>query len=267
MRRFWAGLLLLLLAGAAVARPLDYFSPAALHSLLLEIKPLLEHETRHPLVLPAIETCDVETMTRMLAKEITPQIALQVKDPKLAAANAHEAAVGMSRNILGKYTLQGHRVLIVPYNYDSLLDVFISKGPQLDPHRLMKVVVTHELVHAQDEQLYHACSHVAQLKTPTQLEIWNALLEGHAQSVTHRIFLHLSQKALFDAFVDRVMSPPAGGAASEYYKSYRFAYIDGMAFFDYLSAHDARPDLAARVFAHPPTSRDEILHPATYKIP
>ncbi|HEY4001713.1 MAG TPA: hypothetical protein VGO93_22750 [Candidatus Xenobia bacterium] len=273
MRRFVIfGLLLALMVSVAQAAPnkFDFFSADSLADVGRRIRPLIEAETgRKYKVFPPIMPCTEQQMRTILAEELLPQLRLESKYAAKADSVAKETAAAMAPHILGKYTMKLHQVLVVPSNYETMLDVFVLQG-SIDPRQLMRVVLTHELVHAQDQELYGIVGHVAKLKNPNQVKIWNALIEGHAQSVTRRVFAHLGQLKLFQDFCDRVQPPVPPGAPKEavaYYHSLSFAYVDGMKFFDALHKAGTRGDEAGYIFSHPPTSIDQIEHPETYHLP
>lgn len=259
-------LLVLCLAAPLWASPqdADFFSASHLQKLGGELMPLIERETGHRFHHPVpIQTCTSEEMVDLLTQELEPQMTIL----HLHRADAHEAAQDLTPNLLGKYTVHGDRVMIPAANFDSMMDLFILQG-SVDPRLLLRVVLVHELVHAQDEQLYHAVTHVDSLRTSDQLKVWNALLEGHAQSVTHRIFTRLHQEKLFLAFVQRVLPAPAKGSPKAFIAAYHtlaFSYVDGMRFFDALHKPNTR-DEAGAIFAHPPASADAIEHPKAYRI-
>lgn len=248
MRRL-ALLLLLLVLGlpASAAGP-------SLQELLDRSAPLIEAELGATFAQrPTLREATREELAAVLAAEFLPQVRVQLPNgPEEEVQRAVASTSDLySRILIGKYDAAAHAIYLVPEN-----------RPRED---LLRATVLHELVHALDEQEVGAFSGIAGLQTRAELEIWNALVEGHAQYVTRRVLAAAGEEAAFEAFEDHITRTPPGMPEGDRYlfgllsHSFRFAYVDGRRFFEGLPREHHR-----EVFLSPPTSKSEILHPEQY---
>lgn len=221
---------------------------------------------------PEFALSTAEAVQDLLVDEIIPQFRVQLAGA--SEAEIREGARGMAHSyalmVLGKFATKDRKIHVIAPNFKTQAEVM--KNPRIHSVDFLRVVVLHELVHALDEQKYRASSRIEELKTLTELEIWNALLEGHAQYVTHTVLRSSQEGGLFGEFEKVMLSPPPGADESMKWllaqstQFMRFAYFDGKTFFDGL-ARSGRESFVEDVFKNPPKSKAVILKPETYYAP
>lgn len=244
-------LLLLLLVLALPARAAEL----PLQELLDRSVPLVEAELGATLVRrPTIREATREELAAVLTAEFAPQVRSQLPgapDEEVARVAAEMGQL-YSGVLIGKYDPTG-AILIVRENLEAL------GGPQ---EALLRATVVHEVVHALDDQEVGVFQ---DLGSRDDLEVWNALAEGHAQYVTRRVLAAAGEEDVFTAFEEHITRMPEGLGAGERYilglmsHSFRFAYVDGRHFFERLPREYHR-----EVFVTPPASKSQILHPEQY---
>lgn len=263
-------LLLWLFVPTASAQDAPLITDAKLHKLARELAPLVEAETGVKFDKPpVIRTCTRQEVARILVGELRPQLEII-----LAGGTAEQReqatkqyAAQMANFMLGKYAVTARALLVLPENFAAQAKLY--KNPAVNSWDFVRVVVLHELVHYNDELAHRAFSRIATLKTAEQIEVWNAVVEGHAQFATSRILARLQQTPLFERFVKHMFAMPPG--LSEVQKlqveravsKLRFAYGDGYRFFLALSKA-GKPNFIKDVFGRPPTSKTVIMHPERY---
>ena len=245
----------------------------ALDGLLKELRPLVEKETgRQFSKAPTAELADVAAVRKMLMGELEEQMHVllpDADDDDIATATKQQASF-MADILLGKYGVGAGKILVLADNFPKLAKA--AKNPRILSRDWVRVTILHELVHALDQDAYKAFDDIKTRKTADELEALNAVIEGHAQHVTHRILAGLHEEELFEAFKKQILAPPADSDEALKYlasvgtRSLKFAYIDGEAFMEGLSK-EGHASYVEDLFAKPPASKSVILKPATYYKP
>lgn len=221
---------------------------------------------------PLVRISTRAEVEKALVEELIPQ--MKVLAPEATPDEAREAARQAARThgeiLIGKFAWKDRVVHVIPSTLERLAEKL--SRPEIRDVRTLRVVITHELVHALDQQAFDAIRRLGQVKTSTELEILNALIEGHAQHVTRLIYEKAGELADFEAFEKLILAGPASMSEGEKYfaeiltASVRFAYIDGRSFFDVLSK-SGRPGYVADAFATPPATKNEIHRPEGFYEP
>lgn len=224
-----------------------------------EVKPKVRIGTRKELV-------------EILSRELKLQFGALYPNlsPEERAAVARETAENRSLSLVAKFAAGSGEILVLPGTMEWLARKL--KVPRLLSAELTGLILVHEHVHALDEQRFGAVKRIAKLRTPEEVEIWNAILEGHAQHVTRRIYLGEGKEDLFREYEEMILKIPPGllegekHLASIVLASFKFSYVDGRKFFDAL-AKERKETYESDVFAAPPKSKAVILNPETYYHP
>lgn len=262
--------LLLLLANLAVQEEKPLFTQDDLLEILREAIPAVERATgrkfREPVWIRVSTRKEVE---RALADELVPQMAVlePEADPGQAPESARKYATLYGEILIAKYAWKHGTIHLVPETFHKLAKVL--EQPSLLDRAVLRVIVTHELVHALDAQEFGLFKSLGDVKSVTELEIRNALSEGHAQHVARRVFEATGELAAFEAYEKVILAgPPSLGETERYLAgvmtaSLRLAYLDGRAFFDALRK-SGPPTYVEDVFRNPPASKNVILKPERY---
>lgn len=217
---------------------------------------------------PTIKHSKRDEVQAILIKELLPQMGLIVPDLKGEGLTqfTREQAQLYVRFLMAKYEPGADCIHILPPP-----EILAKETPEQAAGTL-RVVVTHELVHALDQQTLKVFDRIAGCKTATDLEILNALLEGHAQHLARRIFVDRKEEKVFDHYESLILAgPPDLGEAEKLVnavmtQSVKFSYIDGRAFFDGL-VKSGKAGYVADAFAKPPAEKNGVLHPERFYAP
>jgi hypothetical protein len=192
-----------------------------LRELEASVPPIVERATGKKFAkLPALGVAKRDEVVSVLAEELVPQLKLQypVLGDETIRGEAKSMARQYARILLAKYSAKHHRIYVLPDTFRELAKRF--GRPEIHSAEYLRMIVLHEYVHALDEEQYRAASKLQEMKSTGELEIWNALVEGHAQYVTHRILRSEDQEKLFLDFEDRIAAAPeAEGEADKYLAS------------------------------------------------
>jgi hypothetical protein len=253
-----AALLLLAPALRSQEGPLE-LPEARLRDLVREAREAVERAAgrtfRAP---PSVKLSTRAEVEAVLEAELEPQLAALRADasPEERKRLAAGMARAYGRFLVGKFAWKDKVVHLMPGTLARLAEDL--GRPEVNDLRLLKVVLVHELVHALDEQEHGLPSRAAQVKSPEEMEILNALVEGHAQHETRKVFEAAGRPQDFEAYERLILAGPEGLGEGERFlaevmsQSLRFAYLDGKAFFDGL-AKTGRKTYVADAFARPPT--------------
>jgi hypothetical protein len=245
-------------------------TPDELLEMMREAVPAVERATgrtfREPVWARLSSRHDVQ---KALVDELLPQ--MKILEPEADAGQARdmaEATAGVYGGILvAKYAWKSGTIHLVEGTIRKMADALGQ--PELLEKGVLRVVITHELVHALDYQDHAIFDRFGDSKSAGELEIWNALSEGHAQHVTRRVFEAAGELASFEKYEKAILAGPPGMGETERYlanlmtTSLRLAYLDGRAFFDALRK-SGPPTYVEDVFRKPPASKNVILKPERY---
>jgi hypothetical protein len=222
---------------------------------------------------PRIKISGHEEVEGLLVEEILPQMKLLLP-PDTPSENipteARQQARMFATLLVAKYSSRDDCIHVMPETMSRLAELL--HAPAFKSEGTLRVVVTHELVHALDGQTMKVFDKIPEAKTRTELEIVNALLEGHAQHLTRRIFAERKEVELFDGYERLILAGPPGQSEAEKAlatiatQSLKFAYLDGRAFFDGL-AKTGKASYIADAFKNPPKEKNGILHPERFYEP
>lgn len=221
---------------------------------------------------PRIKISERKEVEEILAVELLPQIKVLQPDtpPEKMADAARDMGRSLGMVLMAKYSFRDDCIHVVPETAKRMAELL--KSPDVQAEGTLRVIVTHEMVHALDEQTMKVCDRLATLKTTVELEIWSALLEGHAQHLTRRIFIERQEEKLFDGYERLILAGPPGMSEAEkaltavMSQAAKFAYLDGRAFFDGL-AKSGKATYVADAFRNPPKEKNGLLHPERFYAP
>lgn len=257
--------------------------------LLLQAEPLLDDARLRELLRKAVPAVEQATglkfkeaplakistrdeVEKVLADELLDQMKILAPEatPEEAADNARRTARSFGDLLIGKYAWKARTIHIMPDTLEKMSKL-LSK-PEMRDLRFLRVILTHELVHALDQQEFGAMSNLGKARTPADLEILNALVEGHAQHVTRGLYLKAGELADFEAYEHLILAGPESMGQGEKYlaqiltASLRLAYVDGRQFFDGLEKL-GKPTYVADVFRSPPATKSALFKPERFYAP
>jgi hypothetical protein len=209
---------------------------------------------------------------RELAEELRPQMA--VLEPGAEGEDARSLARQYAwlygEILIAKFAWKSGTIHIVPETIAAVAEAL--EQPGLRDRKVLRVIVTHELVHALDAQHFDIFRSFGRAKTATELEIRNALAEGHAQHVTRKVFEAAGDLASYEVYERSILADPPHLDEGQRYlasimaASTKLAYVDGRAFFDALEK-TGKPTYVQDVFRKPPATKAVLLKPERYYDP
>ena len=179
-------------------------------------------------------------------------------------------ARSLARGAFGYYEAPKNTIHLLPENFYEF--ALRKEEPRFKSSSYLQIVLTHEMVHAWDEQRYKSIAVAEKTSDPETYKVFYALIEGHAMWVTEKATRKAGLEKEFRLFTDASFNPPPGLSAVESQFAYRasagmrFGYVDGHRFFTGLEASDD-PDIVDKAFNSPPKSVSVILHPTRYFMP
>lgn len=250
-----------------------FLTEEGLLEIVREAIPAVERATgatfREPVWTRISTRADVE---RALGEELVPQ--MKILSPGATEPQAREMARRFAsvygQILVAKFAWKSGLVHVVPETLRRLAK--LVDQPKLLDRDVLRVIVTHELVHAIDHQEHALFRNFGAAKSPNELEILNAISEGHAQHVTRRVFEAAGRLEPFETYEKALLAGPPGlGEAEEYLASIivaslKLAYVDGRTFFDALEK-TGRKTYVQDVFRRPPAGKNVILKPERYYSP
>ncbi len=204
-----------------------------------------------------------ETLASAASKqgESTPKPSNEMEAP-------HETAM-TSEILLAKYAFLSHEILV---NFETIAKEAQFPGREatasLDG---LRVLLIHECIHAIDHARHDLGAMMKKANDRDAMEATRAVIEGHAEYVTHQMATRLGLLPAFDAQSLGTWKPQDDGTATSMIQrvvlaTLASAYVDGAKF---IAALDERGGDAAidRAFQQPPARFDLIDHPDWYLDP
>lgn len=264
-------LLCLLLQAAPLQDEKPRLTRDDLLELVREAMPAVERITGRKFRDPVwVRVSTSREVQRALTEELNPQ--MKILQPEATEEQGRDLAERLAgiygRILIAKYAWKTGTIHVIPESIARMASTL--EMPALLDRSVLRVIVTHELVHALDHQEHGLFKSLGDVKSVTDLEIRNAISEGHAQHVTRRVFEAAGELAAFDTYEKSILAGPPGilGEAEKYLanvmmSSLKLAYVDGRAFFDALEK-TGRATYVEDVFGRPPTRKNVILKPERF---
>jgi hypothetical protein len=258
---------------APVQRDADFLRAETLASALAEAAGKVEQATGKRFKKPPTAAIATRAEIRaILVSELLPQIKIQLpqSDDKQQRTQAELRASYYAQILVAKYGVKERKLFVVAENFWNLAKLL--DRPRIHSAEFMRVSLIHEAVHALDEETYGCMSRLANLSSADEFEIWNALIEGHAQHVTHKILAAEGKADLFQEFERTVGATPPGLDPTQKFlagimaQSLSFAYLDGRVFFERLK-ESGPASYVDDVFKNPPKNKSVIIRPERYYDP
>ncbi len=171
--------------------------------------------------------------------------------------------------LLGKFDWRKNEILIGRTNLEKQARLF--KKPKLLEPQTIKALLTHESMHAVDQSQYHWVEKMKDLGS-SKIKLYNAVVEGHAQAVAERICKAQGWEKGFSVFSSVIGKIPDStkGLMRQLLEiriaQTRDAYWKGRSFVIAVEKALGKRGLK-RIFEHPPSSFDQVLHPEWYLHP
>ncbi len=264
-------LLLLFLSPVPQEAEEDFFELGKIQALFDEILPLVENETGKKFTkAPEIRIIKYYELKVILEEEFLPQVKVALPDSteEEARDQARDLAIKLCGIIVGKYVLKEKAIVILPDTFRELAKQ--RNDPYINSREMLRFTLIHETIHALDDHGEGALTRLFKnARTSEDLGIVNALVEGHAQYVTRRIYVRQKrEKEFFDNEKKKFTGPSDMDEvekirANQYYANMVSAYVDGRRFFEALEK-EGKKDFVDRVFRSPPKSIRVIYHPELY---
>jgi len=156
--------------------------------------------------------------------------------------------------MLAEYSSKEHRICLLIERIRLWFDYL--EYIEYVKTRVLRMLIVHEMIHAYDEDRFKRVSQSRSILERPKWEIYDALLEGHAQFETMHIMKDIGDLSLFSRWEERSKKPDSGQA---------FAYYHGRLFFSALSKR-GHPNFVGEVFSNPPKTKEEIINPKKYRL-
>ena len=180
------------------------------------------------------------------------------RDPEASESQVSERVEDSIRElprwILGEYSASTHTIVLFRKRIRCflLLSGYLEEAEPI----VLRQLLVHEAVHALDEDQHRRVTRLGELQEAGEGVVFEAVIEGHAEYVTGVIAHQTEAWSIFEAWQASYVGQEDETA---------FKYYWGHQFFLHVAGRN-RPDFIARVFRSPPTTREEILHPDTYRL-
>jgi|GEM_PF-1962466 len=266
---------LLALAVAQIARsqdakPLACEDEKQVQDLTAACAALVEKAEGKPFAKPpVVRIVSRDEVTGVLKEELAPQMKVLAagQSPEVAVALLDQIVAVHSQSLLCKYGWEKKTIYLVPENFKSMSEAL--KNPKLLDPEMLRAMVTHELVHAHDDQEVDLGALVRRADDQEKIEVVNALLEGHAQFVTRAILVKQGKGEWFDELCRNISTGlPGMDEGTKFVAKLMgarllFAYEDGLRFFEQLEKAEKLPTFAA-LAKDPPKSRSAMVNIGEY---
>jgi hypothetical protein len=217
---------------------------------------------------PAVRLSSRRQLAQVLRADLGPALAVF---GARTAAEADAASSAIARGMLAKYEFASHTIHVVPENAEWVAERL--EDPALLSPEVLRVVLVHEAVHAQDFQRFPALEAARQGRTTISgLKAVGAVVEGHAQYVTARVAAATGIEDAFRRFSRAITAlAPGSDAAQRILLEFaaaemEFAYEQGRRFFEAVA--EARgPEGVLAVLRDPPETVEAIENPARWLSP
>ena len=217
---------------------------------------------------PTVRTASRQEVSDILTEELLPHTCIAYRLPKgdIARDITRPKAEQIANGLVGKYWAKQHAILILPEVLEVMAQIFHEDVFLSDD--FVRLLLTHECVHALDEQDHHAIERSGSPSSMEESLMWDAVLEGHAQYQTERVARELGLLELFKTHERFIHASNPSLSEAEQYRDqwvgrYRaFSYIQGRTFFEFQSKRD--PQYRKTIFSMLPSTRRMILHPESY---
>ncbi|MGE3850608.1 MAG: hypothetical protein AB7K09_02600 [Planctomycetota bacterium] len=256
-------------------KPDTSFTIEGIKAILAEIQPLVEKAIGKPFKqTPEISIATRAEVEKLLLDELIPQMKVLQPgaDEATARMMARAQASMFSQHLLGKCTMADGHLYIMVENFRTMAELLDQ--PIVNSRDYLRTTIIHESVHAHDHQQYGALGRLLTAKSTSEIEVLNALIEGHAQFITRRVLSAEKNDALFETWEQGITAMPPGLDDSQKMMAQVmsaaqvFGYIDGRHFFEGLATEAAEhPDFQSDVFAKLPASKNVIARPYLYYHP
>lgn len=154
-------------------------------------------------------------------------------------------------DLLGRYSYFSRKI----YLSEDLLQKYADLA-RLDVEIMKNLVVIHELIHAQDDELYGLRNLINKASNAENWFAISSVIEGHAYQLAARVYEKegISKKDV-EQYMENIQKP-------RYLNAYWPMYAKGMDFWAYLQKNS---QLTAKdVFAKPPLYGEQVLKPREY---
>lgn len=158
------------------------------------------------------------------------------------------------RWVLGEYSASTHTIVLFRKRIRYFL-LFVGYLEEAEPS-VLRLLLVHEAVHALDEDQHRRVTRLGELQEAEECAVFEAVIEGHAEYVTGVIAHQSDAWSIFEDCQASYIGQEDETA---------FKYYWGHQFFLHVAGRN-RPDFVARIFRSPPTRREEIRKPVTYRL-
>jgi len=199
----------------------------------------------------------------VLIQELMPQIKklLDGMGDDLISRQVEMADHTASQSVLGKYSFLTKELYIVPDNIKTVAEMLGIKDANIE--EFVFLVVTHELVHALDDQYYNMQKKIESMDNAEKAQAFNALMEGHAVYVTNKIATNLKMSETAQNLAVRSAAGIQNEANRQQQQLFQSIYVKGAEFVEAVIIKNGAGAIDA-AFAAPPVSTRQILNPEEY---
>ncbi len=247
------------------------FSEEEARQYLEEVLPLVEKSAHRKFkVKPNLRVAGREEVARSLAQDILVQ--LTKLNPQLSFEQAKEIADGQSKAmapfLLGKYGFVDKTLYILPRNVPPLIKLARIPGSMVSA--LVKVVLSHELTHALQDQHIDLGLTLSTITSQDRSLAFNATIEGHAVFIQDSVGTALVlDKEIIEFSRMFVAGEVTGKESLEelrqkiHASQMEMVYLGGKSFIDFIYNQGGHERIW-KVLQNPPAKVSMILQPDTY---
>jgi hypothetical protein len=245
-----------------------------LDSALAAARPAVEKQLGHPLPegFAGVRLGTGDEIRDALERENTPVLGA-IFGEEVGREQAQAFAESLGPALLAKYVFEERAILVSAEALHRNAELLVR--PELESALVVRAIVVHEHVHADDVPRYDFAGLYVRAGDPDRLQALNAVLEGHAQHVARRACAELRLSAGFDLFTQAIAAEvPEGAELGEGLRllqrvqreTFGASYIAGERFMAAVEAKASRAGLE-RVLREPPRDMAEIHRPEWYLEP
>ena len=240
-----------------------------LKRVVAEVFPAIKKETGvDPAEVVRLRLAEPKDLSDIVQKDMMEMAKL--KDGDKVPGKIRVAARSMRRMLLAKFDWREREILFCPDNFR--LQAKMLKKAEVNSEATFRAVLVHECVHAVDEQQLQWSKTLLKLPNQRRIEVYNAVIEGHAQHVAARVCAANGWSEGFEIFTSIIGQDRPGVGESDRLLSQirtanlQAAYRDGKRFIDFLLDKKGKEGIR-QAFRTPPEDFQAILHPDWYLDP
>ena len=207
-----------------------------------------------------------KSLYKIIIKENTSSIkglSTKLKSSELNIISKKAAYIG-SKYYLALYSLVSWDIYIVSKNINKYMHKYKLSNNQKE--ELLSLIITHELVHALDDQYFGILSTFKSIDNYDSYQSFSSIVEGHAEYVVERIANKLGYNDVLKYYYEFISEYSDDPEIDSYIKYLEFTYHKGKDFFEYIENKNGYVSTSTlkHIFVNPPNKTLLIHFPEKY---